>query len=122
MVDMTDAWVGVVSTALGAAIGAFASVATMILQSRRQSIQEMKKTAVQIALEDYHFRINDKTRQVPPLSASVLIFYYDKLIDLAANGQLDKAHIQRLLREQFALQVAVDEEGKRLQATRTATT
>ena len=51
----------------------------------------------------------------------MLIFYYDKLIDLSTSGQLDKAHIQRLLREQFALQVAVDEEGKRLQATRTAT-
>jgi AraC-like DNA-binding protein len=119
---MSDAWVGVVSTALGAAIGAFSSVATMVVQSRRQSVQEMKKTAVQIALEDYHFRINDKTHHVAPLSASVLIFYYDRLIDLATNGQLDRPHIQRLLRDQFELQVAVDEEGKRLQAARTATT
>src|SRR5262245_65899827 len=115
---MSDAWVGVVSTALGAAIGAFSSVATMFFQSRRQAIQEMKKTAVQIALEDYHFRINDKTHQVPPLSASVLIFYYDKLIDLATSGHLDKPHIQQLLRDQYELQDAVDNEGKRLSAAR----
>jgi hypothetical protein len=117
---MTDAWVGAVSTALGAAIGGLSSVATMAFQSRRQAVQEMKKTAVQIALEDYHFRINDKTHQVAPLSASVLIFYYDKLIDLSTSGRLDRPHIEQLLRDQYALQVAVDEEGQRLQATRTA--
>lgn len=119
---MTDAWVGVVSTAIGAGIGALSSVAVMVIQSRRQSIQEMKKTAVQIALEDYHFRINDQTNQVARLSASVLIYYYDRLIDLTTSGQLDKPHLQRLLRDQFALQAALDEESERLQAARAETT
>lgn len=56
--------------------------------------------------------------QVQALSASVLIFYYDRLVELTASGQLNRATLRRLLDDQWKLQQAVDDEFQKLRKAR----
>lgn len=114
---MSDGWQAAAFGALGTIIGAVASSGALIIQGRRQTIAEMKKTAVQLALEDFRFRIQDRSGQVQALSASVLIFYYDKLVELTASGQLNKTTLRQLLDDQWKLQEAADQESQRLRGT-----
>jgi len=114
---VSDAWVGAAFTTLGAVVGALSSSLTTILQGRRQSIAEMKKTAVQLALEDFRFRVQDTSGRVDAVPASALIFYYDKLMDLTVRGELTSSALQALLRDQWQLQLAAQEEAERLQAS-----
>jgi hypothetical protein len=113
---MSDGWQAAAFGALGTIIGAAASSGALIIQGRRQTIAEMKKTAVQLALEDFRFRIQDHSGQVQASSAAALIFYYDKLVELTANGQLNKTTLRKLLNDQWILQKAADEESQRLRA------
>jgi len=101
-------------TAIGAFIGAAASVATMLVQSRRQSQVELKKTAVQLAYEDFRYRIQDQTGRVDALPAFALIYYYDKLVDLVAHDKLNTATVQALIRDQLQLQSDVQKEVEKL--------
>ena len=116
---MSDAWVGAAFTALGAVIGALSSSITAIISGRRQMSAEMKKVAVQMALEDFRFRVQDTSGRVDTPPASALIFYYDRLIDLTVRHELNEATVQEVLRDQWNLQLAIQEEADRLRSGHT---
>jgi len=58
---MSEPWVGFISTLIGAATGVVSSAITMTIQARQTDRAALKKRAVELALEDYRFRMNDKT-------------------------------------------------------------
>jgi len=112
-----DPWVGILSTLIGAATGVISSVVTMTVQARQTNRAALKKLAMELALEDYRFRVNDKTGRVDAVPVSALIYYYDKLIGLAGRDQLNGSNLQALLREQWQLQLAANAEAERLRAS-----
>jgi len=114
---MSDPWIGILATLIGAATGVVSSAITMTIQGRQTNRAALQKLGIELALEDYRFRVQDTTGHVSALSASVLIYYYGKVIDLSARNQLDGPNLQALLREQWALQRAADDEGERLRAS-----
>src|SRR5262249_12406335 len=114
---MSDPWVGILSTLIGAATGMVSSAITMTIQARQTNRVALKKRAIELALEDYRFRVNDKTGRVDAMAVSALIYYYGKLIDLATPDQLDGPRVQSLLREQWQLQLAANAEAERLRAS-----
>ena len=69
---MSDPWIGIVSTLIGAATGVVSSAITMTIQARQTNRTALKKLAIELALEDYRFRVNDKTGRVEatPVSES----------------------------------------------------
>ena len=93
------------------------SAITLTIQARQTDRAALKKRAIELALEDYRFRVNDKTGRVAVVPVSALIYYYDKLIDLAARDRLDGPNLQALLRDQWQLQLAADAEAERLRAS-----
>jgi hypothetical protein len=101
----------------GALIGALSSISTLLIQSHYQTKREMKKLAIEIAREDFHARIQDQSGQLDALPASVLIFYYDRLIDMVGKGQLTPENIGTLLREQAELYTSIQQEMHRWRST-----
>jgi hypothetical protein len=102
--------VPLVSALGGALIGALSSIFTLVIQSHYQTKREMKKLAIEFAREDYRARVQDQTGQLGALPASVLIFYYDRLIEIASRGQLTSESVRRLLREQAELNRSIQQE------------
>jgi hypothetical protein len=98
----------------GALIGAIASISTLVIQSHHQTKREMKKLAIEFAREDFQHRVQDQSGKLDKLPASVLIFYYDRLIDLLAKGQLDPENIRKLLRDQAELYKSIQQEASTL--------
>jgi hypothetical protein len=102
--------VPLISALGGALVGALSSIATLAIQSHYQTKREMKKLAVEMALEDFHARVQDGSGQLDALPASVLIFYYDRLVDIVGKGQLNQENIRKLLREQAELYKSIQQE------------
>jgi hypothetical protein len=110
-------FVPLISALAGAVLGALASILTTVFSLRSQAKREMKKLALEIAKEDFHSRIQDQSGRLDHLPASVLIFYYDKLVDLTRRGRLNKERIRQLLRDRAEFYQVVEEEGRRLRST-----
>ena len=104
----------VIASVGGAIVVAVSSNITLLIQSRNQTKRELKKTAAEMAVEDFRFRVQDQTGKVGPLSASALILYYDRLIELSDKGQLNRNNILKLLRNVYTLQQSLDQEGEKL--------
>jgi hypothetical protein len=102
--------VPLISALGGALIGALSSILTLLIQSHYQTNREMKKLAIEFAREDFHARVQDQTGQLGVLPSSVLIFYYDRLIEIVGRGQLTPESIRRLLREQADLYRSSEQE------------
>jgi len=102
--------VPLISALGGALVGALSSISTLLIQSHFQTRREMKKLAIEFAREDFHARVQDQTGQLSALPASVLIFYYDRLMDIVSRGQLTPESIRGLLREQAELYRVIQQE------------
>jgi hypothetical protein len=109
--------VPLISALAGAVIGALASILTTVLTARSQARREMKKLALEIAKEEFRYRVQDQSGRLDQLPASVLIFYYDKLVDLARRGRLNQESIRQVLRDEVEFYQVIEEEGRRLRST-----
>ena len=69
--------------------------------------RELKKLAVQLAMEDFKFRIANESERIIPASAPVLIGYWDKMVDLVIRGRLTPETMREVLDYDGELKLAV---------------
>lgn len=102
-----DNYLPLISGLIGAVIGSVSSIATLVIQAHYQQKREFKKLAVQLAMEDFKFRIANESERIIPASAPVLIGYWDKMIDLVVSGKLSPKTVQEILEYDGELKLAV---------------
>ncbi len=95
-----DTMLPLVAGLAGTLIGSFASVVTIVVQSRLQAKRERTRDALNLAIEDWKLRIEHVSRQGgQAMPLSVFVHYHVKLIHLAEEGKLDPEAIDRLSAE-----------------------
>jgi hypothetical protein len=104
-----ESYLPLVSGLIGAIIGSASSIATLIIQAYYQQKREFKKLAVQLAMEDFKFRIANESERIVPASAPVLIGYWDKMIDLVISGKLSPKTMREVLEYDGELKSAIME-------------
>ena len=95
-------YIPILSGLIGALIGATASIATMIVQSRSQNKRERIKMAAQIAMEDVKMsmEIASKSGKLASIPAPIVYLHYHiKLMELLENNNLDSATLRLLTEE-----------------------
>ena len=63
----------------------------------------MKKLAIESALKDFIFRMEDKSGELPKHPMAILINFYDRLIELVNKDQLTPQRLRALLYQQAEL-------------------
>lgn len=95
-------YIPLLSGLIGALIGATASIATIIVQSRSQNKRERIKMAAQIAMEDVkismEIALKSGKRTVIP-APTVYLHYHMKLMELLENNNLDSITLRLLTEE-----------------------
>ena len=102
-----ETYLPLISGLIGALIGSISSIATLVIQSHYQQKRELKKLAVQLAMEDFKFRIANESERIIPASAPVLIGYWDKMVDLVVRGRLTPETMREVLDYDGELKLAV---------------
>jgi hypothetical protein len=97
-VDFTAAVAGLV----GALVGAFTSIATIVIQGRLQTRREGARLLFETAFHDYELRIDRYGQDGAPLPAPffVILAYHQKMMALADRGQLTPAKVGEILAAQ----------------------
>jgi len=95
-------YIPLLSGLIGALIGASASIATIIVQSRSQNKRERIKMAAQIAMEDVKISMeialkSGKRTAIP--APTVYLHYHMKLMELLENNNLDSITLRLLTEE-----------------------
>lgn len=100
-------YVSLIAALVGALIGSLSSIATLLIQTHYQSKREFKQLAIEMAMEDFKFRLENESDRIRPASAPVLIAYHDKIIDLVLKGQLTAERMREVLKVQADLNTAI---------------
>ncbi len=99
-------YIPLLSGFIGALIGAFASIVTIIVQSRAQSRRERIRMAAQIAIEDLKMSIETASKSGKRASIqppTVYLHYHMKLMELLENNRLDAVTLRLLTEENRAI-------------------
>lgn len=95
---MDGSFVSLISGFVGALIGAFASVATVWIQSREQGKQARLALIKEIAIEDYRFSMalaeKNGATEIPPLT--VYLQYHLELAKCLESGSIQPSDLEKI--------------------------
>ncbi len=108
-------WVPLLSALAGALIGSITTVATVIVQSRRDELRHLRDVAARLAMEDYkhHMELakSHGPRAIYPMST--YFAHHHKLLMLAATGELTAAKFKEIEAHDRELRDILDEQFKK---------
>lgn len=106
-----ESYIPLLSGFIGALIGAFASIVTIIVQSRVQSKRERIRMAAQIAIEDLKMSIeiaSKSGKQTSIQPPTVYLHYHMRLMELLENDCLNTETLRLLTEENRAIIDSLD--------------
>jgi hypothetical protein len=105
-----DIWIPLLSALLGAVVGAFSSIAAILVSAKFESKRAQARLAVEAAIQEYgqHLEIAKESGKgfwIPPLS--LYVYYNSRVIDLLERGQLTAKALEELSEELEEMKQAI---------------
>ena len=82
-------WVPLLSALAGALIGSVTSIATMVIQSRRDEVRHLREVAVELALAEHTLHVEiAKAKGQPVLPITAYVAHHLRAMNMARKGYL----------------------------------
>jgi hypothetical protein len=91
---------------------------TLVIQARYQEKRELKKLVVQLAMEDFKFRVEHESERIKPSSAPVIVGYWDKIIGLVSKDELTPETMREVLEYDAKLKGSIADAYREWQQTK----
>ena len=104
-----DDYLPLLAGLVGALIGSLSSVITLVLQARYQQERELRKLAIELAMEDFKFRVENESDRIHPVAAPVIVGYWNKMATLVSRDELTPGTMRDVLFYDAQMKAAMSE-------------